>query len=153
MPLPTPPPQGAAPTQGGAGGATTSGWMVVANSGRPGDVPHETTIWEPASLSEGVEPLFGVYKFSYTRHRLFPEKAYQKFPYRVIGKLFFTIPGQGNFVCSASVVNSANNSVVWTAGHCLVSPNPPSPPTVHTNVVFVPGRLAGAGQFGATQRP
>ncbi|MBA2240669.1 MAG: trypsin-like serine protease, partial [Solirubrobacterales bacterium] len=42
-----------------------------------------------------------------------------KFPNRTHGKAFFTIPGQGDFVCSASVVRSPSRSLVWTAGHCV----------------------------------
>ena len=37
------------------------------------------------------------------------------FPKSTVGKLFFTLPGVGNFVCSASVIN--RNTVI-TAGHC-----------------------------------
>ena len=62
---------------------------------------------------------------------------YRIFPYRLTGKLFFAIPGEGNFVCSASSINSENRSVVWTAGHCVVSPTELGP-VWHTNLLFVP---------------
>ena len=123
-----------------------SGPMVIANSGRPGDVPREQRI----EVTEGLtEPLFGTYPFSFTRYRLFPDRndmlMYITFPYKETGKLFFTIPTQGDFVCSASSVNSANNSVVWTAGHCVYSPDLK---VYHTNFVFVPGRFIGINPFG-----
>ncbi len=43
------------------------------------------------------------------------------FPNITHGKVFFTDPGPPavNFVCSGTVVNSTNESVVWTAGHCV----------------------------------
>lgn len=117
---------------------------VIAGAGAPGDAPWEKTL-DPTAAE--IEPLFGTYPFSYTRYRLFPNTLtmYQTFPYATIGKLFFTIPGQGNFVCSASSVNSANRSVVWTAGHCVYSPGT----GWHTNFVFVPARWQGTNPYGA----
>src|SRR2546421_7125534 len=55
------------------------------------------------------------------------------YPNRVHGKVFFTRPGVGNFVCSGTVVDAGNQSTVITAGHC-----------VHdgawaTNFAFAPG--------------
>jgi hypothetical protein len=151
MPLPTPN-FGLAHAQGRtATPPTPSEPSVIADSGRPGDTPRETVMDDPSvKLQEGpIEPLFGSANFVFSRYRLFPDKAYIKFPYRTIGKLFFTVPGQGNYVCSASVVNAANQSVVWTAGHCLASPNPPNAATFHTNFLFVPGRRAGVSPFGS----
>jgi V8-like Glu-specific endopeptidase len=53
------------------------------------------------------------------------------FPKSTIGKLFFTLPGVGNFVCSASVIN--RNTVI-TAGHC----NSNGAGTLATNRLFCP---------------
>ena len=41
------------------------------------------------------------------------------FPNRVQGKVFFTRPGVGNFVCSGTAVDAGNRSTVITAGHCV----------------------------------
>lgn len=42
------------------------------------------------------------------------------FPNITHGKVFFTDPSiPANFVCSGTVVNSTNESIVWTAGHCV----------------------------------
>jgi hypothetical protein len=41
------------------------------------------------------------------------------FPNRVQGKVFFTRPGVGNFVCSGTAVDAGNRSTVITAGHCI----------------------------------
>jgi V8-like Glu-specific endopeptidase len=53
------------------------------------------------------------------------------YPKSTIGKLFFTLPGVGNFVCSASVIN--RNTVI-TAGHC----NSNGAGTFATNRLFCP---------------
>jgi V8-like Glu-specific endopeptidase len=64
------------------------------------------------------------------------------FPERVHGKVFFTKPGEGNFVCSGTVVNGANDSTVITAGHCVFGEG-----GWWTNWAFVPGyrKLNGTG--------
>lgn len=35
------------------------------------------------------------------------------------GKVFFTKPGGGNYVCSGTIINSEGKDTVWTAGHCV----------------------------------
>lgn len=127
------------------------GEPIVATSGLPGQTPEELTggpevdrlLGEARALG-AIDPLLGSAPFTFSRYRLFPETPrdadimYRTFPYRLTGKLFFVIPGEGTFVCSGSSVNSANRSVVWTAGHCVVSPTE-SGPLFHTNLLFVPG--------------
>ena len=55
------------------------------------------------------------------------------------GKVFFRDPASGNnFVCSGTVVNAANDSVVWTAGHC-VHPGSGAGAPFFTKWIFVPG--------------
>jgi V8-like Glu-specific endopeptidase len=62
---------------------------------------------------------------------------------RTIGRLFSKRPDGSDWVCSATLVDSANRSVVWTAGHCAHSGRGGAP---HTNFSFVPGfRPAAAG--------
>jgi len=41
---------------------------------------------------------------------------YLTYPTSTVGKLFFTLPGYGNYVCSASVIGT---HVIATAGHCV----------------------------------
>ena len=41
------------------------------------------------------------------------------YPRRTHGKVFMTIPGTGDFVCSGNVVRSHSHTLVWTAGHCV----------------------------------
>ena len=59
-----------------------------------------------------------------------------------VGRLYFTQAGT-NYECSASSVDSANESVVVTAGHCLTENGAAS-----TNVMFVPGLAGGSEPFG-----
>lgn len=139
-----------APQTGAHEAAGSPGPMVIGNSGREGDIPAEERIagaTEGAgAASPGVEPLFGTFPFSFTRYRLFPDTSsqYQQFPYKATGKLFFTIPGHGDYVCSGSSVNSSNRSVVWTAGHCVFTPGV----GFHTKFLFAPARRAGANPLG-----
>lgn len=66
---------------------------------------------------------------------------YLTYPTSTIGKLFFTKPGVGDFVCSATVVN---RSTIVTAGHC-VSSIIGGTPTFHTNFLFCPSYYKGSG--------
>lgn len=46
-------------------------------------------------------------------------KPYDSPPAITAGKVFFTKNSGNRFVCSGTVVNSENKSLVWTAGHCV----------------------------------
>lgn len=64
---------------------------------------------------------------------------YIAYPMSTVGKLFFTLPGVGNFVCSASVIG---RSTLATAGHCVSN----GAGTWATNVLFCPSyRAVGGG--------
>ncbi|WDN57649.1 trypsin-like serine peptidase [Streptomyces clavuligerus] len=58
-----------------------------------------------------------------------------------VGRLHFSVPGRGNFVCSANVVTSNNRSVVATARHCGFGEG-------GTNYRFAPGYNKGATPQG-----
>jgi RTX calcium-binding nonapeptide repeat (4 copies) len=68
------------------------------------------------------------------------------FPRRVHGKAFLTL-GDTDYVCSATVVDSAAHTVVWTAGHCVngadIGLGFPS------NWMFVPGYREGQAPYGS----
>lgn len=119
------------------------GPLVVAPAGGPG----EEVSGDIDHLTGGIDLLFGGFPFSYTRYRLFPDTLtmYKTLPYRTVGKLFFTIPGMGDFVCSGSVVNSDNRAVVWTAGHCVYSPGI----GYHINFLFQPALRAATKPYGS----
>jgi hypothetical protein len=59
------------------------------------------------------------------------------------GKVFFS-DGSTNYVCSGTALTSGNESVVWTAGHCVNQ----GPGTYYTNWAFVPGYKDGARPYG-----
>jgi hypothetical protein len=79
--------------------------------------------------SEGPTPRAG--SIAYTSGEL-PDTL--SFPNRVHGKVFFTRPGAGNFVCSGTAVDALNLSTVITAGHCVRWNG-----AWATNFEFVPG--------------
>jgi V8-like Glu-specific endopeptidase len=105
-----------------------------------------------AQAGNGTPPSFPAVTnapFVYTRYRLFADNAGVRTtsPWRTVGKLFFTIPGQGNFQCSASSIASENLSTVWTAGHCVYTPGV----GFHSNFLFIPGYHAHL--FGPVEQP
>jgi hypothetical protein len=60
------------------------------------------------------------------------------------GKVFFTSNSNVNYVCSGTAVASANESVVWTAGHCVNE----GPGAFYKNFLFVPAYRDGAAPYG-----
>ncbi len=76
-------------------------------------------------------------EFSSTR--LIPVTADLSYPYRTVGKLFFTIPGKGDYLCSASVIRPR---VILTAGHC-VHEGSGGKDGFYTNWKFVPAYRDG----------
>jgi hypothetical protein len=109
----------------------------------PGAAPSRA-VGTPGSPSGGVTPLtvfqqFYGYPEPFTRHdvprSLYDEsQGYPGYPYSTIGKLFFTIPGQGDFVCSASVIRP---HILLTARHCVYNG------AFFSNEVFYPSYHAG----------
>ena len=72
-------------------------------------------------------------------------------PNRIVGRLFFTIPGQpGLFSCTAAVVNTDTDSFVFTAAHCVFERGI----GFFENLNFVPGyrnQQRPFGEFPATE--
>jgi V8-like Glu-specific endopeptidase len=58
------------------------------------------------------------------------------------GKVFFS-DGSANYVCSGTALTSGNESVVWTAGHCVNE----GPGGFYTNWAFVPAYKDGAAPY------
>lgn len=77
----------------------------------------------------------------YARYKASHNKMWKQFPWKTVGRLFFTVPGQGNASCTAS---AAVGRAIWTAGHCLYTPGI----GFHTNAVFVPAYKKGAAPYG-----
>lgn len=98
---------------------------------------------------EIVEPqATGTAGSPYTSTRVFPiftgtyarYSADQAYPYRTVGKLFFSINGSP-YVCSAAVIQQR---VVATAGHCVHSGTSSG---FYNNFVFVPAFRDGQAPF------
>lgn len=60
------------------------------------------------------------------------------------GKVFFTNNSGVNYVCSGSAIASANESLVWTAGHCVNE----GPGAFYKNFLFVPAYRDGLAPYG-----
>ena len=60
------------------------------------------------------------------------------------GKVFFTSNGGVNYVCSGTAILSTNESVVWTAGHCVNE----GPGAFYKNFLFVPAYRDGSAPYG-----
>ncbi|HEY7874776.1 MAG TPA: hypothetical protein VIG64_06600 [Actinomycetota bacterium] len=84
--------------------------------------------------------------FPFSNGELSPSD-YRVYPYSTIGRIFFTDPETGdNFACSGTAVTSANQSVVWTAGHCVHGGG--SGESFYTNWIFVPSYIDRTGPAG-----
>ncbi len=70
-----------------------------------------------------------------------------RYPHSTHGKVFGTIPGAGDFVCSGTIVHSESRSLVTTAGHCVYD-HEVCGGCWATNWTFVPGYHNGQSPFG-----
>ena len=141
--IPYPLPQDAMPLKDGApvepDGPLTmspgSAGMVGAPTGAEADALAELGAVEMG----GASPTGYSYPPPYTRFGV--PWNYQVYPFRTLGKVFFTSGGY-NYVCSGSV---GYNRMIWTAGHCAYDNYYG---TWHTNWVFVPAYRNGAAPYG-----
>jgi V8-like Glu-specific endopeptidase len=65
-----------------------------------------------------------------------------RYPYRTQGKVFFRWRG-GDYVCSATTVNTPTKRVIFTAGHCVIDEG-----TRSSRLAFVPGYTNGSRPYG-----
>lgn len=78
------------------------------------------------------------------RQAAIPFTSYEPATYNPAhGKVFFS-DGAANYVCSGTALASGNESVVWTAGHCVNQ----GPGAFYTNWAFVPAYRDGARPYG-----
>ena len=61
---------------------------------------------------------------------------------RINGKLWFSKPGGGTYVCSASAVTSAGKSLIATASHCVRDKD-----GFYTNFFYVPAHSQESGSY------
>jgi hypothetical protein len=78
------------------------------------------------------------------RRTAIPFTRYEPNPYPPMhGKVFFS-DGVFNYVCSGTALTSGNESVVWTAGHCVHQ----GPGTFYRNWAFVPAYKNNVRPYG-----
>lgn len=94
------------------------------------------------AVDKSVQELAGGYSYPapFTRYEVFPN--YSGYPHITVGKVFFTKPGIGNFVCSGS---SIGGDGVITAAHCVHDSNSGA---FWTNWTFVPAYKNGTAPYG-----
>lgn len=88
---------------------------------------------------------YGTSALDFTRSRITPQTANKAAPYKAVGKLYFTIPGSGDYQCSASTIA---NRLIVTAAHCMYG----SGVGFYTNWAFIPG-FDGSKSTLSAQRP
>lgn len=103
-------------------------------------------LFTPEELPQSMNTFLdhGTLNNHFSSSRLVPLTADTVYPYSTTGKLFFTIPNQGDFVCSASVIR---HRIVVTAGHCLHSGSKGGD-GFYSNWRFVPAYRDGAAPLG-----
>lgn len=85
----------------------------------------------------------GVSGYYFTSSRLNPLAADLEYPYSAVGILFFTIPGSGDFSCTAATINQR---IIVTAGHCVHS-GANGLAGYYTNFLFIPAYRDGMAPF------
>jgi V8-like Glu-specific endopeptidase len=104
--------------------------------------PSQLLTQEAAPEASEVEPASSSYPFPHTTYKVLRD-SYTVFPYKAIGKVFFTKATGGNYVCSGS---SAGGRAVLTAGHCVAEGGKN---LWHRNWAFVPAYRG----WSSSQRP
>jgi V8-like Glu-specific endopeptidase len=108
------------------------------------DPVRQSVATPPEDATPPIEPQdVGTAGAYFTSSRLVPLSADRSFPYKAVGKLFFTQPS-GEFVCSGAVIKPR---IILTAGHCVHSGNG-SPSGFYTNFRFAPAFRDGVAPFG-----
>ena len=105
--------------------------------------PPAATMADEAVAGVG-DPAFGTAKGYFTSQRLVPVTANTAYPYSTVGVLFFTIPGEGDFFCSAAVLN---RRLVVTAAGC-VHQGSGGNNGFYTDFLFAPGYREGVAPLG-----
>ncbi|GJL53511.1 MAG: hypothetical protein NPIRA02_06430 [Nitrospirales bacterium] len=84
----------------------------------------------------------GTANLDFSSSRLVPRSARTAYPYRTVGKLFFSKP-DGDYVCSASIIGKR---LVLTAGHCVYG-NHDGTKQFWRNFLFVPAFYYGQAPY------
>jgi hypothetical protein len=110
-------------------------------SGAPSQSPGAGTDGAPANVPPalGGEPASGS-AIAPAAAAQAVAKPYTDLPDRLNGKVFFTKAAGGDYVCSGTIVNAENKSIVWTAGHCVAEGGQN---VFHRRWIFVPAYSSG----------
>jgi V8-like Glu-specific endopeptidase len=112
----------------------------------PGSLPEQGSQANSAQLQSTASGTATARNAGYTYYADYvPSNYTTSYPYITFGKVFFTTADGRDQVCSGTVVNSDNQSLVWTAGHC-VHGGPGG--TWHHNWAFAPAYQNGKTPFG-----
>lgn len=116
---------------GGRGGADARGLAV--------------RLFDPAPdqlRTEGPNPnAVGTQGLQFTSSRVDPSATDTTYPFRTVGKLWFTDPSGAWFVCSGSMIKPG---IVATAGHCVASGSG----QWYSNFQFIPSYRNGSAPYG-----
>ncbi|MEL6962846.1 MAG: hypothetical protein AAFO01_08830 [Pseudomonadota bacterium] len=128
--------------------STVSGSGAAPSAARPKDGSRLYAVEELPRIAPDdvgdVQPLdVGSGGGYFSSSRLIPNVARLFYPYSAAGKLFFSIPGEGDFVCSAGVLRPR---LILTAGHCVHSGSD-GVDGFFENFLFVPAFNEGAADF------
>jgi V8-like Glu-specific endopeptidase len=100
------------------------------------------------STPQSTPQMFGASNAPFTSARVVPAAgvaAERVFPNRINGRLFFTDPAQGDFLCSATVIR---RGLILTAGHC-VHRGSGGAAGYFTNFIFIPAFRDGVAPFNS----
>ena len=139
---------GAAAVQAGASATgnpgVAGGFDPSAGSTPSGAAAATMAMPSTSSPSAGAQPFDGAYAGPNDTYN-YPG-ALKTFPASTVGKLFFTEPGVGNFVCSAAATyGGGTKNMVWTAGHCVGAQGGRA---YYSNWLFCPQYNNGEGPKG-----
>ena len=130
-----------APTPASAPASLAPGPPGGAGGSLPGEEVNVGPGLRPELSGTGPTPADGSYPGPHDTYEYGPR--YRTYPISTVGKLFFTQPGVGNFVCSAAVTTGgAPRNIIWTAGHCVANGGAS---TFYTNWLFCPSYDSSQG--------
>jgi V8-like Glu-specific endopeptidase len=111
---------------------------VGSGQGRPAVVP------VPRAISSAIPEEAGTSNHPFTTAwaNAWLDPTFNDWPFRAAGRLFFNIPGQGTFVCSASLIKPG---VVVTAAHCVANFGHQQ---FYNSWTFIPAYYKGSGAYG-----
>lgn len=129
-------------------------WLATVNlplrvEGRDGSPPkinikpHMQPVFTPEETLNKMPTDVGQKNQQFTSSQLVPTTANIVYPYRTVGKLFFSTPG-GPKTCSASLIG---RRVLLTSAHCIHAGT--GAQNWYSNFLFIPAFQNGAMPYGA----